>query len=109
VVQAGDVIGYLGRSGYSIKENVNNIRTPHLHFGIQLIFDESQKDSVNEIWIDCYEIIKFLHKNRSETVKDPETKEYHRVYQFVDPAAEDFIKHQIYKYDDEDIEIHIYE
>lgn len=109
VVQAGDVIGYLGRTGYSLKENANNIRTPHLHFGIQLIFDESQKDSINEIWIDCYEIVKFLYKNRSETVKDPETKEYHRVYQFVDPAAEDYIKHQIYKYDDEDIDIHIYD
>lgn len=109
VVQAGDVIGYLGRTGYSIKENVNNIRTPHLHFGIQLIFDESQKDSVNEIWIDCYELVKFLQRNRSETVKDYETKEHHRVYQFIDPAAEDFIKHQTYKYDDEDIEIHIYE
>ena len=43
MVQAGDVIGYLGRTGYSRKENANNIRTPHLHFGLQLIFDESQK------------------------------------------------------------------
>ncbi len=43
VVQAGDVIGYLGRTGYSATENVNNIDSYHLHFGIQLIFDESQK------------------------------------------------------------------
>lgn len=109
VVQAGDVIGYLGRTGYSSKENANNIRTPHLHFGIQLIFDESQKESISEIWIDCYDLILFLYKNRSETVKDPETKEYSRVYQFVDPVAEDYINHQIYDYDDEDIGIHIYE
>jgi murein DD-endopeptidase MepM/ murein hydrolase activator NlpD len=40
IVQAGDVIGYLGRTGYSTKENTNNIDTSHLHFGIQLIFDE---------------------------------------------------------------------
>lgn len=109
VVQAGDVIGYLGRTGYSRKENVSNIRTPHLHFGLQLIFDESQKESVNEIWIDCYDLIQFLYKNRSETVKDPETKEYHRVYDFIDPVAEDYIKHQIYDYDDDNIGIHIYE
>lgn len=44
VVKAGDVIGYLGMTGYSTKENVNNINIPHLHFGMQLIFDESQKD-----------------------------------------------------------------
>ncbi len=44
IVKAGDVIGYLGMTGYSTKENVNNINIPHLHFGIQLIFDESQKD-----------------------------------------------------------------
>lgn len=41
LVQAGDVIGYLGRTGYSTKENVNNIDEYHLHFGLQLIFAES--------------------------------------------------------------------
>ena len=30
VVTAGDVIGYLGRTGYSATENTNNIDTPHL-------------------------------------------------------------------------------
>ena len=58
-VKAGDVIGYLGMTGYSIKENVNNINIPHLHFGMELIFDESQFDSANEIWIDVYQIIEF--------------------------------------------------
>lgn len=86
VVQAGDVIGYLGRTGYSRTENTNNIDDPHLHFGIQLIFDESQKDGNHEIWIDCYEIVKFLAMNRAETVKKQETKEYYRVYQMVDPV-----------------------
>jgi murein DD-endopeptidase MepM/ murein hydrolase activator NlpD len=109
IVQAGDVIGYLGRSGYSSNENVNNINTPHLHFGLQLIFDESQKESNNEIWIDCYDIIKFLSLNRSEAVKDPDTKEYSRVYQFVDPIAQHYINRSIYKYKDNDINIHIYE
>lgn len=31
-VEAGDVIGYLGMTGYSAKENVNNIDVPHLQF-----------------------------------------------------------------------------
>lgn len=86
VVQAGDVIGYLGRTGYSRTENTNNIDESHLHFGLQLIFDESQKEGNNEIWIDCYEIVKFLAMNRSETVKKQETKEYYRVYQMIDPV-----------------------
>lgn len=86
IVQAGDVIGYLGRTGYSRTENTNNIDDPHLHFGMQLIFDESQKEGNHEIWINCYEIIKFLYMNRSETVKNQETKEYYRVYQMKDPA-----------------------
>ena len=60
IVKAGDVIGYLGMTGYSTKENVNNINVPHLHFGMQLIFDESQKDGVNQIWIDVYNIINFF-------------------------------------------------
>ena len=44
IVTAGDIIGYLGRTGYSATENTNNIDESHLHFGIQLIFDESQKE-----------------------------------------------------------------
>lgn len=109
IVQAGDVIGYLGRSGYSSNENVNNINTPHLHFGLQLIFDESQKESNNEIWIDCYDIIQFLSNNRCATEKNADTKEYHRVYQFVDPIAEHYINHSKYKYDDDEFNIKIYE
>jgi peptidoglycan LD-endopeptidase LytH len=109
IVQAGDVIGYMGRSGYSSNENVNNITTSHLHFGLQLIFDESQKESNNEIWIDCYDLIEFLGRNRSETVKDTETKEYSRIYKFVDPVAQYYINHSTYKYNDTEMDIHIYE
>jgi len=83
-VKAGDVIGYLGRTGYSKTENVNNIRQPHLHFGIQLIFDESQKEGKNEIWIDVYHIVRLLSHNRSEVVKDSVTKDYNRVYDIRD-------------------------
>ena len=72
-------------TGYSIKENVNNINVPHLHFGMQLIFDESQVDSPNEIWIDVYEIIEFLKQNRSEVVlSNPETRDYSRKIKFMD-------------------------
>ncbi len=85
-VKAGDVIGYLGMSGYSSKENVNNINQPHLHFGLQIIFDESQKESVSEIWIDVYHIVNFLEKNRSAVAKDPETKDFRRVYDMRDPS-----------------------
>lgn len=87
VVTAGDVIGYMGHTGYSTKENVNNIETVHLHWGLQLIFDESQKDGNNEIWIDCYELTKFLYRNRSLTEKNTETKEWFRTFQMKDPSV----------------------
>ena len=90
VVSAGDVIGYLGRTGYSTTENTNNITTSHLHFGLQLIFDESQKEGNNEIWVDTYALTKFLYRNRSETYKDSETKEYHRIFSMKDPAVEQY-------------------
>lgn len=78
-IQAGDVIGYMGMTGYSIKENVNNVNIPHLHFGMQLIFDDSQVDSPNEIWIDVYQIIEFLKQNQSEVyMSNKETKDYSR-------------------------------
>ena len=76
-VNAGDVIGYVGRTGYSAKENVNGIETSHLHFGMQLIFDESQKECVNEIWIDLYAITKLLQKHQSEVYRVAETKEFY--------------------------------
>jgi len=86
-VKAGDVIGYLGMTGYSIEENVNNINVPHLHFGLELIFDESQVDSPNEIWIDVYQIIEFLKKNRSEVyISNEETRDYSRKYDFLDES-----------------------
>lgn len=89
IVQAGDVIGYMGRTGYSVEENVNNIDEYHLHFGLQLIFDESQRDSDNEIWVSGYELVKFLYKHRSEVQRNDETKEWSRVYAIKDPVAEE--------------------
>lgn len=38
---AEDIDGYMGYIGYSAQENVNNIEVVHLHWGLQLIFDES--------------------------------------------------------------------
>ncbi len=81
IVTAGDVIGYLGMTGYSTKENVNNINTPHLHWGLQLIFDEAtQKDGTNQIWINLYPITKLLERNRSAVTWDGAQKEYFRTY-----------------------------
>ena len=92
VVTAGDVIGYMGHTGYSAKENVNNIETVHLHWGLQLIFDEAQKESDNEIWIDCYELSKFLYRNRSKASKVGDSREWKRTVQMRDPAVEDYRK-----------------
>lgn len=90
IVQAGDVIGYMGRTGYSATENVNNIDTSHLHFGLQLIFDESQREGNNQIWVDVYQLVRFLYQNQSETVRDDATKEWSRVRQIRDPEVEEY-------------------
>ncbi len=80
IVYAGDVIGYLGMTGYSRREDVNNINTPHLHFGMQLIFDESQKEALSEIWIDVYKIVKLLNRNRSPVAYNKDINEHERIY-----------------------------
>ena len=80
-VQAGDVIGYLGMTGYSQTEDVNNITTPHLHFGMQIIFDEVQKDGTNQIWIDVYNIVRLLHGNRMSVARCEDNKDYDRTVQ----------------------------
>ena len=83
-VEAGQVIGFMGRTGYSHTENVNNIETVHLHFGIQLIFEEWQKECNSEIWIDAYQIVRLLERHRSSVVYDAETGTWERIYEFRD-------------------------
>lgn len=81
-VKAGQVIGYMGMTGYSDTENVNGMNVPHLHFGMQLIFDESQKEGVNQIWLDMYNIVKLLSKNRATVTKN-EDGHYVRKYDII--------------------------
>lgn len=81
-VNAGDLIGFLGRTGYSDKENSNNIEVNHLHFGMQLIFDESQKECNSEIWIDVYQINRLLSQHRS-SIRKTKTG-WERVYPYRD-------------------------
>lgn len=81
-VCAGDVIGYVGRTGYSDAENTNGITESHLHLGLELVFDESQKESNNEIWIDVSAITSVVEQNQSEVVRNNETKEFTRKYKF---------------------------
>jgi murein DD-endopeptidase MepM/ murein hydrolase activator NlpD len=90
IVQAGDLIGFMGRTGYSDKENVNNIETVHLHFGMQLIFDESQKECNSEIWINVYDIVRLLSVHRASYRKTG--KDWQRVYPFCDLDIEQFPK-----------------
>ena len=87
-VQAGDLIGFMGRTGYSDKENINNIETVHLHFGMQLIFDESQKECLSEIWIDTYDLIRLLESHRSSIRKAKDG--WQRVYPFRNLDADSF-------------------
>ncbi len=87
VVKAGDVIGYVGRTGYSMTENTNNIEASHLHFGLELVFDESQKESNNEIWVDLYPLTMLLNSHKSEVYKVEETKEYYRKYEIEIPGV----------------------
>lgn len=86
IVQAGDLIGFMGRTGYSDRENVNNIETVHLHFGMELVFDESQKECNSEIWIDVYDIVRLLNSHRSSVRKTQEG--WQRAYPFVDLDVE---------------------
>lgn len=83
-VNAGDIIGFMGRTGYSDTENTDNIRVVHLHFGIELVFDESQKESDNEIWIDAYALVELLSRHRVTVVRDEATGAYRRAYEYVD-------------------------
>ena len=89
-VDAGQIIGFMGRSGYSDRENVNNIEVVHLHFGLELIFDESQKECNSEIWIDVYQLVRLLSTHRSSYRKTE--KGWERVYPYKDLDWTEFPK-----------------
>ena len=89
-VQAGDVIGFMGRTGYSDRENVNNIETVHLHFGLELVFDESQKECNSEIWINVYDIVRLLSGHRSSIQRTENG--WGRVYPYQDLDWEEYPK-----------------
>ena len=88
MVQAGDLIGFMGRTGYSDRENVNNIETVHLHFGMELVFDESQKECNSEIWIDVYDIVRLLSEHRSSIQKT--ARGWQRIYPYRDLDTADY-------------------
>lgn len=88
IVQAGELIGFMGRTGYSDKENVNNIQTVHLHFGLELVFDEWQKECNSEIWIDVYDIVRLLSSHRSSIRRTQDG--WTRAYPFVDLDIESY-------------------
>lgn len=90
MVEAGQLIGFMGRTGYSDKENVNNIETVHLHFGMELVFEESQKECNSEIWIDVYQIVRLLSSHRASYQKAD--GKWERVYPFVDLDVEELGK-----------------
>ncbi len=75
IVHAGEVIGYLGMTGYSKKENTNGINIPHLHLGMQLIFKQEQIEGWNQIWLDLYALVRFWGQNSSKSVYDQQSGE----------------------------------
>ena len=91
MVLPGQLIGFMGRTGYSDKENTNNIETVHLHFGLQLVFDESQKECNSEIWIDVYDIVRLLNSHRSSVSKT--SGGWERIYPFVDLDIQTLLDH----------------
>lgn len=89
LVTAGDVIGYMGHTGYSTKENVNNIQVTHLHWGLELVFDEKRREEGYEIWVDVYPLTRFLAKHTQQAAKIEGTKEWMRTTKIIDPVLEE--------------------
>jgi hypothetical protein len=55
---------------------------------MELIFDESQKECLSEIWINVYDIVKLLDHHRSSLQQTG--KQWRRVYPFQDLDVAEF-------------------
>lgn len=60
-VLAGEVLGFMGNSGYSNVVGTTGMFPIHLHFQIRVDYDDD-----NKIWIDPYAFIQFTIINRAE-------------------------------------------
>lgn len=76
----------MGRTGYSDRENVNNIEAVHLHFGLELVPEESRKECNAEIWIDVYSLVRLLDSHRSSLRKTDDG--WQRAYPYRDLDTE---------------------
>ena len=70
--------------------------TTHLDVRTHEIIDTRdchiQKEGNNEIWIDCYDLTRFLYKNRSLTEKNAETREWFRTFHMKDPSVSSYLQ-----------------
>lgn len=64
-VMAGQVIGYMGDTGYSAVEGTVGNFPVHLHFGIYL-----ETDHYDELSVNPYYILKYLEKNAASYTKE---------------------------------------
>ena len=84
-----DIVDALGMSKGAVYHHFKSKEDilDHLHFGLQLIFDESQKECDSEIWVDVYNLVRLLSRHRSSVWKNPATGLWERVYPYRDLDA----------------------
>ena len=63
VIRAGDIIGYMGSTGYSKVEGTKNKFPIHLHFGIYITPDPDIAADYEEIALNPYNILKINENN----------------------------------------------
>lgn len=92
-IVCGDVIGYTGQTGYSIKENVNNLSNPYLHVGMQLVLNEDIKKASSHTWVDIYSLTKLLSSHKCTVKSSDNGTSYERAYPFYE--GNPFLEEQI--------------
>ena len=68
VVFGGQILGFVGAENSCKKGGANILKCPYLHFAIKLKFKNNQNQDV-QIYIDPYNILKFLENHKSEVYK----------------------------------------
>ncbi len=86
-IKAGQVIGYVGANSCCAQKIVRAKNCPHLHFAVSL---NSDKNDSKKIWINPYNLLKFLQHHKSVVLKNEETGEFENKYLFVDPDFEKY-------------------
>lgn len=90
VVEAGQVVAYVGATSCCRQKVIRAQNWPHLHFGMSVTLKNGSKQT--EVFINPHNFLQFLQHHQSVVVRSKTNFGFENKYIFKDPTLEDYLK-----------------